>query len=173
MKRVSISILSCTVTLLLMVFLGCNSQKNKLTLKEHLIKVATDYASKQLRNPEVKTLQDSTVMIGDTSKRYFIQTSGVFTGLIDGDDRPDGIVSMTSMAKRGGRLTELLIILNSNDKYLMVKSVESDMKILSLKDRVITAEVPTHPVNNPLHDCPVCIVVERFRFENGGLTKLK
>lgn len=150
---------------------GCSSSENQV--KDGLVKVAKDYVSAQLRNPETRILQDSTIMVGDSTIRYFIQPSGIRTGLIDGDNSVDGIVPVTSMERTGRILSEHLIILNINDKLLMIKSIESDMKIISIKDRIISADVPTHPVNNPLHDCPVCTEVKKYHFSDGDLKEIQ
>jgi hypothetical protein len=152
--------------------IACSGSKKTARIKQNLLDVAVGYASAQLNNPEMRTLNDSTVMVGDTSRRYFIQPSQIFAGLINEDDKTDGIVTVTSMVKTGGVTVEHLIILNVNDKYLMIRSVESEMKILSVKDRVITAQVATHPPTNPLHNCPVCVEVVRYRFVNGDLEKI-
>ena len=151
--------------------ISCSPEKREKAFKRKLIEVAKEYISRQLRNPETHVLNDSTVMLGDSTRRYFIQPSQVHAGLIDDDDRMDGIVSVTSMSRTGGVMNEHLIILDTGGKLMMVRSVESDMKILSIRDRIITADLPTHPANNPLHNCPVCIVAVRYRFRNGDLEK--
>jgi hypothetical protein len=169
--KVSMKVSNFLLILVILLLTGSCSTEQKI--KDRLLAVAEDYVSGQLKNPEKKVLKDSTIMIGDTMKRYFIQPSQVYAGLINEDETIDGVVSVTSLEKSGKMLNEHLIIINTGGKYLMVRSVESEMRILSVKNRVITADVPTHPVNNPLHDCPVCREVIKYQFRNGELVKIK
>jgi hypothetical protein len=45
------------------------------------------------------------------------------------------------------------------------------MKILSIKDRVITAEIYTKSRNSPLANCSLCKEVVKYRFKSGELVK--
>ena len=163
-----------TLLLVIITFLvyscSLNSEKN---VKLKALEAAEKYAAAQLRNPERKVLRDSTIMYRDTVRRYFILPSRVCTGLIDADDKTDAIVSVTSDSKYGQVLNEHLIILNSDGRYLVVRSVESDMKVVSVKNGIITALLPKKPVNNPLHNCPVCTETVQYRFRNGELEKVE
>ena len=51
--------------------------------------------------------------------------------------------------------------------------IESDMTIISIKDRVITAEVRTKSRNSPLRDCNACKEVVKYRFRTGDLVKVE
>ena len=166
MQRIRIS--SVIGLIFVLIFLSaCTGDQKRF--RQRLINTAIEYVSKQLKNPETRILRDSTIMVGDSTKRYFIQPSQVFSGLIDEDNITDGIVTVTLMERNGSVTNEHLIILNKENKLIMVRSVESEMKILSVKDRVISADVPTHPATNPLHGCPVCREVKKFVFKNGDL----
>lgn len=160
------------ILIALNILTGCTGSNSVSRIKAEAIAVAEDYAKNQLKDPERRVLKDGTILLGDTLKRYFIQPSNVFTGLIDDDDRKDAIVSITCLQRYGGQLNEHLVILNSGGKYLLIKSIESDMKILSVKQRIITADIPTHSGNNPLHDCSVCREVVKYKFKNGDLIKM-
>jgi hypothetical protein len=54
----------------------------------------------------------------------------------------------------------------------MLRSVESDMRILQLNERTITADVPTHPRSSPLYNCPECREIVRFRFNKGDFERI-
>ncbi len=152
-------------------FYSCNTVKK--STEEQILAASEDYLSMQLKNPETRMLEDSTIMIGDSTKRYFIPRTGIHIGLIDDDDTKDAIISATMMEKSGRISEEHLLLLCLNGKYTMVRTLEQDMKIISVSDRVITADVPLHPVNNPLHDCPVCREVIKYRYSRGELEKIK
>lgn len=154
-----------------LIYSSCE-QENDKKIRDKVIAVAETYARNQLTNPQKVVLKDGTIMLGDTLKRYFIQPSAVFIGLIDDDETKDAIVSIMLMQRYGGQLTEHLIITKTGGKYILIRSIESDMKILSVKERVITADVPTHAPNNPLYNCSACREVIKYRFKNGELIRM-
>jgi hypothetical protein len=45
------------------------------------------------------------------------------------------------------------------------------MKILGIKDGVITAEIYTKSRNSPLANCSLCKEVVKYRFKSGDLIK--
>jgi hypothetical protein len=47
------------------------------------------------------------------------------------------------------------------------------MRIISLKDRIITADVPEHSRNTPLFNCPSCWEVVKFHYKMGELVKVE
>ena len=151
---------------------GCTDTNSDSRIKAEVIALAEDYAKNQLKAPEKKVLKDGTIMLGDTLRRYFIQPSAVFIGLIDDDDSKDAIVSITMMQRYGKQVNEHLIITKTGGKYILVRSIESDMKILSVKERVITADIPTHAPDNPLYNCSACREVVKYRFKNGELIRM-
>jgi hypothetical protein len=58
-----------------------------------------------------------------------------------------------------------------DDEYRLASAFESDMRIISLKDRIITADVPEHSRSTPLFDCPSCWEVVKFQYRLGELVK--
>jgi hypothetical protein len=150
---------------------SCSTGDERKT--REIMKIAVDYASGQVSTPERKTGQNGIMIVGNEEKCYIVDTAAIFTGLIDDDEKEDAIISVTSYQNRFLGPTEHLFIMNINNKLMMLKSFESDMKILSLKDRIITAEVPEHGRNSPLFYCPSCREVVRYKFINGDLVKVK
>lgn len=162
---------SVVLLISVLIYSSCG-QENDKKIREKVIAVAESYSRNQLTNPQKVVLKDGTLMLGDTLKRYFIQPSAVFIGLIDDDDSKDAIVSITSMQRYGGQTNEHLIITKTGGKYILIRSIESNMKILSVKERVITADVPTHAPDNPLYNCSSCREVVKYRFKNGELIRI-
>jgi hypothetical protein len=47
------------------------------------------------------------------------------------------------------------------------------MRIISLKDMIITADVPEHSRNTPLFNCPSCWEVVKYQFKMGEFVKVE
>jgi hypothetical protein len=158
---------------------SCVQNKNKtsdeispeLRLKNESIDFATTYVMGKFKTP-IKTISnDGTVTITEGQYSYIINPSKIYTGLIDYDNIEDAIVSLDYYHSQNIVLTEHLILINSENKLTLNRSIESDMKILSIKDRVITCEVYTRSRNGPLANCNVCKEVVKYQFRNGELIK--
>jgi hypothetical protein len=158
---------------------SCAQNKNKtsdenspeLRLKQEAIDFATIYATGKFKAAVKKTSADGTITISEGQYSYIINPSKIYTGLIDYDNVDDAIVSLDYYRDQYIVLTEHLILINSENKLSLNRAIESDMKILSLKDRVITSEVYTRSRNGPLANCHVCKEVVKYQFRQGELIK--
>jgi hypothetical protein len=56
---------------------------------------------------------------------------------------------------------------------MLSRVIESDMKILGIKNRIITAEILTKSRNSPLRDCDACKEVVKFQFRMGDLIRME
>lgn len=157
-----------------MIFLAvlnsCGALSDKGT-KEQVMAIAENYVKGQLTSAERQTSDEGVVVISGGDKKYFIDSSAIFTGYIDEDSREDALVTVISYEGTRLGVIEHLIIIRTDEGLTMQRSVESDMKILDLVDRIITAEIPTHPRSSPLYDCPDCREVVRYRYKMGELVK--
>lgn len=177
MQKLRFKILILTV---LVFFVSCIHKKEKKEplsnfedLKNEAVELAVDYANKQLTGIRTTDTKNGIITINDGQKRISIDKSEVFTGLINDDENEDAIVSLTSYFQNNLGNPEHLILINIDSHLTLVRIVEVDMKILMLKDRIITAEVRTKPRNSPLYDCPVCKEVTDFQFKDGDLVKME
>jgi hypothetical protein len=93
--------------------------------------------------------------------------------LIDADSLQDAIVTLTSFTGQDINLIEHLILLNTNGKLMLIRSFEADMKILQLKDRILTVEVHTKPRTSPLYNCASCKAIINYKFREGDLVKIE
>jgi hypothetical protein len=141
-------------------------------IKKKALSIAEKYASSQLKNPKETVSATGAISISDDQKRYIIDPSKVFIGLIDDDSKLDALVSVVSLRGQELDLIEHLVILKTNRKLMLIKSIESDMNILQVKDRVITAQIHTRPRNTPLYWCSSCLEIVKYKFQGGELVKI-
>lgn len=142
-------------------------------IRKQVTAVAEKYIVSQIANPEKKVLENGIIMIHDEQKGYVIEPSKIYTGLIDEDSKVDAIVSLAAFQGQYQKVSEQLIILKTGKNYKLVSTLESDMIIISIKDRIITADVPEHSRDNPLFDCPSCREVVNYRFNLGELERVE
>ncbi len=142
-------------------------------IKKEAVALTKDYAAKQLKAPTTTVDGFGIITIKDDQKRYQIDPSKIFTGQIDPDESTDALVSLTLHYKQDLGMPEHLILLNSNGKLALDKVFELDMKVVKLKDRIITGELRTKPRTSPLYNCSHCIEIVNYQYKDGDLVKLK
>jgi hypothetical protein len=165
-----------SVTLL---FSACNQTGNKTistapsvpSLNKEVIDFASDYAMGKFKNPVKSVSADGVVTVAENNYSYVISPLKIYTGLIDYDNLEDAIVSIDYYHDQYVVLTEHLILIKSEDKLTLNRSIESDMRIIGIKDREITAEVYTRSRNGPLANCNVCKEVVKYHFIKGELVR--
>jgi hypothetical protein len=171
----------CLLILLTGSILGCSQnsgtdQTDKTSekkIRRQVTEVAEKYIMSQLKEPERTVSEDGLITISDKQKKYIIEPSKIFTGLIDDDLKKDAIVSVSTFQGQYQTVSEQLIILRDEDSFKLASVIESDMRIISLKDRIITADVPEHSRNTPLFNCPSCWEVVKYQYRMGELVKVE
>ena len=159
--------------IILLCFLAsCNNESDD-KIKGQVTDIAVNYASGQLKDPEKNVYGNGTIILSDSDKKYSIDPAKINLGLIDEDDKMDAIITISSFRGANLDLIEHLVVINTNGKYMLIRAVESDMKILQIKDRIITAKVPTRPRTSPLYNCESCQEIVNYRFFNGDLVKIE
>jgi hypothetical protein len=152
--------------------LSCSQNSDK-KIKKQVTAVAEKYIMSQLTKPEKTVSENGLITISDEQKKYIIEPSKIFTGLIDDDQKTDAIVSVSTFQGQYQTVSEQLIILSSEDGFKLARVLESDMRIISLKDMIITADVPEHSRNTPLFNCPSCWEVVKYQFKMGEFVKVE
>jgi hypothetical protein len=148
-----------------------NSSENKI--RNQVINVAENYAINQLKDTKKTVAKDGIITLGDNQKSYVIDPAKIFIGLIDDDSNKDAIVSIDYYNGQYLVLTEHLILIKTDSKFMLIRAIESDMKILRIKDRVITAEISTRSRNSPLRDCLACKEIVNYQFRGGDLIRMQ
>jgi hypothetical protein len=142
-------------------------------IRKQAVKVAEKYILGQLKDPERTEIKSGLIIFDDGQKKYIINPAMIFTGLIDEDSSKDAIMTLTVFQGSYQIESEQLIILRKNKEFVLVSSIESDMQIISLIDRIITADVPEHSRNNPLFTCESCWEVVKYQFKTGELLRIE
>jgi hypothetical protein len=151
---------------------GTSDNSSDDVLRKEVVSIAEKYVNDQLTGAKKTIFENGIITIGNEKKSYVIDPRKIFTGLIDQDSKPDAIITIFSYKGQDLDLIEHLIIINTNDKLMLIRSIESDMKVLQLKGRVITTEFPKRPRSSPLYDCSSCQEIVKYRYLNGDLVKV-
>ena len=146
-----------------------NTSEKKI--KKQVTAVAEKYIMSQLTDAKRTAIKDGTVTFSNDQKKYVFEPSKIFTGLIDDDQKEDALVTLSTYDKQFQTVSEQLVILKVDDEFTLAGAIESDMRIISLKDRIITADVPEHSRNNPLFNCQSCWEVVKFQYRMGEFVK--
>jgi hypothetical protein len=161
------------ILILLAVLLPSCSQDHDKKIRKQVTAVAEDYIMSQLTEPEKTVSENGMITISDEQKKYIVEPSKIFIGLIDDDTKEDALVTVSTFQGQYQTVSEQLIILKTGKDFALARAMESDMRIISLKDRIITADVPEHSRNTPLFNCQSCWEVVKFQFRMGELVKVE
>jgi hypothetical protein len=140
-------------------------------IRKQVVAVVEKYIMNQLAEAKKTIAKNGIITFEDGQKKYVIEPLKIFTGLIDDDLETDAIVSLTTFQGQYQTISEQLIILKTENDFMLVRTIDSDMRIISLKDRIITADVPEHSRNTPLFNCQSCWEVVNFQYRQGELVR--
>ena len=160
-----------------------NKAKSESAVRKEVMDIAVKYVKDKFKEAKetvakngIITIVDNQlqfVAIEDKQTRYIIDPARIVFGLIDADNKEDAILTVNSFKGQYEEMPEHLILINADGKLILSRVIESDMKVLGIKDGIITAEVYTHSLNSPLHDCASCKEVVRYQFMKGDLIKVE
>jgi hypothetical protein len=152
----------------------------KTLRKKEALEIASNYTMSKFKEPRKEIGRDGIITISDNQVsiiieplHYIINPSQVFVGFINNDNEMDAIVSIASYKGHYLIPSEHLFLTNSDGKLILNRVIESDMKILQVKDSVITAEIRTHSPNSPLYNCASCREVIKYKFRTGELIRME
>lgn len=165
---------NCLIMIFTIFFLlvSCENQLDKeKKIRNKAIAIAEKYITSQIDSTKKEVFENGTISIGNERKMYVINPAMIYPGFINSDKEEDAIVTLDTFSGQYQTISEQLIIISSEGKPVLERTLESDMRILAVKDGIITAEVPEHSRNSPLFYCPSCREVVKFRYVNGDLVK--
>jgi len=150
---------------------GNADEKAEIKIRKQVTAVAEEYIESQLVNAKRTAIKDGTIIFSNDQKKFVIEPSKIFTGLIDDDQETDALVSLSTYDTQYQTESEQLVILKTGNEFTMAGAIESDMRVISLKDRIITADVPEHTRNSPLFNCQSCWEVVKLKYNKGEFVK--
>ena len=167
--------------------LSCTQNGNKTSydnqVKKDVLESAIKYAMSKYKVSKETVAQDGTIIVTDNQTnfviahsnpaKYIIDPSKITIGLINDDSDEDAIVNVISVSPANMETPENLIFIKTDGKFVLNSVTESNMRVLGIKDRIITAEVSSRSLNNPLRDCHECKEVVHYKFKTGELIKVE
>jgi hypothetical protein len=171
------------ILFLIPIVIACNNKERSVySIKKEAMNVAIKYARGKFITAKetvdasgVVTVQDSTVNLILSKAyqlKYVIDPAKITYGKIDDDSTTDAIVYMSDVNAQDMESPEILILLNTDGKFTLNRAIEQSMRIIAIKDRIITAEVYTRSINSPLRDCHLCKEVVYYKFKAGDLIRV-
>jgi hypothetical protein len=152
---------------------GVTRSSSKETIRNEAISIAVDYASNQLKDAKKTVTSGGLITISDKQRMFVINPKLILFGDINSDSIPDAIVSLDTFLGQYQTDSEHLILINTNGSLALNRVIESNMKVLEIKNGVILADVPTHSRNSPLFNCQACREVVKYQFLKGDLVKIE
>ncbi|MFH0841578.1 MAG: hypothetical protein V1903_03045 [Bacteroidota bacterium] len=152
-----------------LILFSCSGSQQRI--RKQVLDIAREYALGNLTDGKKKVLENGLITFSGEMKTYIIDTSRIFIGQIDRDSLNDAIISLFPFENNYEITTEHLVTINNNGRLMLVSALESDMRIISVENGIITAEIPEHKRNSPLFNCPSCWEVVKYRFQNGELVR--
>jgi len=161
------------IVLILIFFVASCNTDSPEKIREEVVSIAESYAGGQLKEAKKTVLGNGTIIISDQEKRYIIDPARIIVTLIDDDEVNDAVIPVSSFRGQQPDLVEHLFIINTDGKFMLIRTVETDMKILQIRDRIITTQQHTKPRTSPLYNCASCQEIVNYRFVNGELVKIE
>ena len=178
---------SLLIIFLVPLIFSCNNIDKKAesekSIKKEVLDVAIKYARGKFTTAKENVDASGVVTVQDSIKniildkayqiKYVIDPSKIKYGLIDDDSTTDAIVYISDINGQDLESPELLILISTDGKFILSRVIESSMRIIGIKDRIITAEVYTRSINSPLRDCHLCKEVVHYKFKSGDLIRVE
>ena len=178
---------SCLIVFLLSSLLSCTRNDKNVgpgnSVKKEAMEIAVKYAMGKFKEAKVTVAKDGIVTItdsqinyvtiGDNLIKYVIDPAKIEIGLIDDDENEDAIITIYSFRGQYMEIPEHLFLIKTDGKFMLNRVIESYMKIMGIKERVITAEIPTHSPDSPLYNCSSCKEIVNYQFRGGDLIRME
>jgi len=145
---------------------------DKTSFKQ-MVSAVEGYAKDHLKNSKRSVEEDGDVVISDGETSYMYTGGRMIFGEIDDDQIIDAIVPVAIFKGEEIFNIEYLVLLKTGKNYTVIRSLEKILRVIEIKDRVITAEYTDVPPESPYYGCKECTEVIKFRYNKGDLEVLK
>lgn len=170
---------SWSLFVLICFLISCTHNNNKTIQGKHvttkiereIMNISTTYITDKFKNCDKSVDKDGILNIVNGQIKYIIDPLKITVGLIDSDEVEDAIITIPSYNGQYIVTTELLILINSDNKFKITKVLEGDMKVLKIDNRVIYIEIPKLPPDSPNYNCAICREVVKYKYINRDLIR--
>ena len=149
---------------------NANVDPSEKKLMKEAVSAGEGYVRGQLGKAKKTVSKDGLIVLSDPDSKYLIDPSRIVTGEIDDDSVRDAIVPVYLFRNQNLISTEHLFLINKNGRLTIATSVISDMKVLSVKDRIIFVEVPNVARDSPNFGCGICKDVVKYKYSGDSLS---
>jgi len=138
--------------------ISCTKPAKNITesLQSQALLIATEYAGSKLDSATVITDSRGIITIGDELVRYVINPESVFRAELDEKNGNEILVTIDSLHDPYLIPAWHLVLKKFGDEIKTIAVIRSDMRVLSIDNQIIVAEIPTHTPNSPLYYCSEC-----------------
>jgi hypothetical protein len=171
MRNVSL-FLNILLSLTSCMLISC-SDTSPEKIKEKALRIAENHAKDQLTEANKTVSKDGIIVLSDNETKCLIDPKFILTGDIDGDAKPDAVVSIFTFRDQKLALREHLILISKGGKLVIGKVLEGDMKFLSIKDKTIYIETSKIASDSPMYGCKICTEVNKYQFIDGDTVRMK
>jgi hypothetical protein len=145
----------------------------EIKIRKQAIRVAENHVRDQIKEAKKTISKDGLIVFSNADTKYLIDPSRIIIGEIDQDSNKDAIVPLYFFRDQTLVLTEHLILIKKVGKLVIAKVLDSDMKVLSIKDRVIYVEISKIASDSPYFGCKICKEIVKYNFIGGDTLRIK
>jgi len=138
-----------------------------------VIAVVEEYAMNHLSDAKRSVNEDGIITLCNNGIMYRIDPSKIFIGEIDADKEKDAIITILVSRMPAVERPEHLILIRKESGFMIAKVIESDMKVLQIKDGIIFAEVSIVSPDSPIYGCESCKEVVHYHYRDGDLVRVE
>ena len=136
-------------------------------IKRKVFRIAVRYAKEQLKDPGKKILENGAIVFSGSEMEYLVDPLSIVIGQIDRDTTVDAVITLHIFRNMILTAREHLIMINKGGRLMIATVVNGDMKLLSIKDRIIYVETSKVDPDSPYYGCELCKEVHKYQFVGG------
>jgi hypothetical protein len=126
-----------------------------------------------LNNAKKAVSKNGLIVLTDKEVKCLIDPSKIVIGEIDEDNNTDAITPVYFFRNQTLEHTDHLVLINKDGKLVITITLKNELKVVSIKDRIIYAEIPKLAPDAPNYGCAVCKEVVKYKFAGDSLSRVK
>jgi len=160
--------------LLLFTIISCTKSSKNIpeSLQSQALSIATEFAGSRVDSATVITDSRGIITIGDELVRYVINPENVFHAELDERSGKEVLVTIDSLHDPYLMPAWHLVLRKDGEEIKTIAVIRSDMRVLSIDNQTIVAEIPIHSPSSPLYYCSECHDTVKYQIIQGRLVLL-